>query len=62
MDLALDDTNAVFSALVLIKSQIFLSSFHSFFGGRWEQTWITIQRQKSLGSKFYLVLTKDSWF
>jgi hypothetical protein len=34
MDLALDDTNAVFSALVLIKSQIFLSSFHSFVGGR----------------------------
>jgi hypothetical protein len=34
MDLALDDTNAVFSALVLIKSQIFLSSFNSFFGGR----------------------------
>jgi hypothetical protein len=30
MDLELDDTNVVFSALVLIKNQIFLSSFHSF--------------------------------
>jgi hypothetical protein len=28
MNLALDDTNAFFSALVLIKSQIFLSIIH----------------------------------